>query len=66
MSNNLFDYPIHILELKMWHHNQVKDKWNQEIELHGPDENSVKFYNEAHRQSQELEHAILTLKDLAN
>lgn len=57
-------YPLHILRMQMWHYEEVADKWNKEIEKHGPEEHSVRFHTEAISKMEGFKDAITKLEQM--
>lgn len=51
-------YVIHILQIKLWEWEAVKDRWDIEIYKNGPSEEVCKFYNVAHERVEEIKTAI--------
>lgn len=55
------NYPVHILTIKLWEWEGVREKANMDITKDGPDEYNTGVYNTASQNISELQAAILTL-----
>ena len=61
MTNDNFPYPIHILSIKLWEWEAVKDNAHVQIMRHGPDQTMCEALETAGARISELKAAILTL-----
>lgn len=49
---------IEVLMHELWHFKNARNKWDKEIQMHGPEDNICKFYNEANEGVERFEKAI--------
>ena len=61
-DNNIPEYTIHILQIKMWEWEAIRERYEMSIERNGPDEEKVARYNNATNTIEELKSAIKKLK----
>lgn len=54
-------YVQHILQIKMWEWEAVKEKWDMEIQKNGPEEYTVNFHNHAGKMIKEIKQAMAKL-----
>lgn len=60
------NYAIHILQIKLWEWEGIKEHWDIEINKSGPEDNICKFYNNAVERIKELKEAIRLLANAAS
>jgi len=56
------DYTVHVIEVKMWEWEAIKEKWNMEIAKHGPSEDICQLYDQAVSHARELAVVLDELK----
>lgn len=58
------EYTLHILQIKLWEWEGIKEHWDIEINKSAPDDHLVKFYYNADARVAELKEAISLLSKI--